>query len=86
MQFVYLLLVVCISLTRISDHMHHWTDVLVGLLLGTAVAVHTAFYISDLFRPSANPYQEEVEQGQDRVLGPPYRGTNRFDYRYMTLA
>lgn len=37
-----------ISLSRISDYKHHWSDVIVGGILGTSVAVIVIKYISNL--------------------------------------
>jgi membrane-associated phospholipid phosphatase len=34
-------LAIFVSLSRISDYKHHWSDVLAGSLLGTFVAVFT---------------------------------------------
>lgn len=36
------------GMSRISDYKHHWSDVLIGLLQGTLVAVMVARYVSDL--------------------------------------
>ncbi|XP_044014060.1 putative phosphatidate phosphatase [Aphidius gifuensis] len=39
-----------VAMSRISDHMHHWSDVLAGMLLGTIVALINAFCVADLFK------------------------------------
>jgi len=44
-------LIIFTGLSRISDYKHHWSDVLVGLVQGTTVAVLVARYVSDLYRP-----------------------------------
>ena len=38
-QIMALVLALFVSLSRIYDFWHHWSDVLTGLLIGTAVAV-----------------------------------------------
>ncbi|GMT15276.1 hypothetical protein PFISCL1PPCAC_6573 [Pristionchus fissidentatus] len=40
-------LIVCY--TRITDNWHHWSDVLVGILVGTIVAVYTAVFWGGFF-------------------------------------
>lgn len=37
-----------VGYTRISDYWHHWSDVLIGLIQGTAAALLTIRYLSDL--------------------------------------
>lgn len=36
------------SLTRVSDHVHHVSDVIVGLILGVVIAVWTTLLVADL--------------------------------------
>ncbi|XP_078723889.1 phospholipid phosphatase 3-like [Lampetra fluviatilis] len=48
-EFVLVLMAVYVGLSRVSDYKHHWSDVLVGLLQGAAVAFATALLVSDLF-------------------------------------
>jgi phosphatidate phosphatase len=38
------------GLSRISDYKHHHTDVLAGLILGSAIAYVVCFHISKLFK------------------------------------
>lgn len=44
------------GLSRISDYKHHWSDVLVGMIIGTLAAVLSSHYVSKLFRRF--PYAE----------------------------
>lgn len=41
MQFFLVAFALYVGYTRVSDHKHHWSDVLVGLLQGALVACLT---------------------------------------------
>ncbi|XP_062040665.1 phospholipid phosphatase 2-like, partial [Lepus europaeus] len=59
-QFFLVAFALYVGYTRVSDHKHHWSDVLVGLLQGALVAGFTVRYVSDLFNPRPpRPFQEE---------------------------
>ncbi|XP_021560848.1 phospholipid phosphatase 2 isoform X2 [Neomonachus schauinslandi] len=60
-QFFLLAFALYVGYTRVSDHKHHWSDVLVGLLQGALVAILTVRYISDFFksRPPQRCLEEE---------------------------
>ena len=53
--------------TRISDYKHHWSDVLVGLLQGTIVAVIVAHFVGKFFRQ----FPEKVRGYTTTYVRPP---------------
>ncbi|KPP72614.1 Lipid phosphate phosphohydrolase 1-like [Scleropages formosus] len=59
LQFFLIAASIYVGFTRVSDYMHHWSDVLVGLLQGALVAVFIVFFVSDFFRKLENPKKEE---------------------------
>uniref|UniRef100_A0A2K5QJP6 Phosphatidic acid phosphatase type 2/haloperoxidase domain-containing protein n=1 Tax=Cebus imitator TaxID=2715852 RepID=A0A2K5QJP6_CEBIM len=64
-QFFLVAFALYVGHTRVSDHNHHWSDVLAGLLQGTLVAGLTVRYISDFFKarsPQDCPKEEELER------------------------
>lgn len=50
LQFLLLMAALCVSLSRVADYWHHWSDVLAGAILGAAYATLTAVYVGDLLR------------------------------------
>ncbi|MBV98263.1 Mesoderm induction early response protein 2, partial [Eschrichtius robustus] len=60
-QFFLVAFALYVGYTRVSDHKHHWSDVLVGLLQGALVAGLTVRYVSDFFkaRPPRHCLEEE---------------------------
>lgn len=60
MSLIYL--AIYTGFSRISDYKHHWSDVLVGLIQGTVVAIITSHYVGRYFRR----YPEKVRDS-DRV-------------------
>ncbi|XP_074595066.1 phospholipid phosphatase 1-like isoform X2 [Brevipalpus obovatus] len=48
-QVAILYTAIWVGFTRISDYKHHWSDVLVGLLQGTIVAILNARYVGHMF-------------------------------------
>lgn len=40
-QFLVISMAVFCALSRVSDYKHHWSDVLAGTVLGTAIAIIT---------------------------------------------
>uniref|UniRef100_A0A8I3WZE9 Phospholipid phosphatase 2 n=4 Tax=Callithrix jacchus TaxID=9483 RepID=A0A8I3WZE9_CALJA len=64
-QFFLVAFALYVGYTRVSDHKHHWNDVLAGLLQGALVAGLTVRYISDFFKarpPQHCPKEEELER------------------------
>ncbi|XP_036672152.2 putative phosphatidate phosphatase [Drosophila suzukii] len=55
LQFLLLMAALCVSLSRVADYWHHWSDVLAGALLGMAYASITAAYVGDLLRRRPRP-------------------------------
>ncbi|XP_034479833.1 putative phosphatidate phosphatase [Drosophila innubila] len=49
LQFIFVLLGWYVSLTRITDFWHHWSDVLAGAFCGIVFAWLTSVYVADLF-------------------------------------
>uniref|UniRef100_A0A2K6SJ53 Phosphatidic acid phosphatase type 2/haloperoxidase domain-containing protein n=1 Tax=Saimiri boliviensis boliviensis TaxID=39432 RepID=A0A2K6SJ53_SAIBB len=64
-QFFLVAFALYVGYTRVSDHKHHWSDVLAGLLQGALVAGLTVRYVSDFFKarpPQHCPKEEELER------------------------
>ncbi|XP_070562983.1 phospholipid phosphatase 1-like [Ptychodera flava] len=66
LQFIALLLTIFCCLTRISDHKHHWSDVLAGFILGAAVALVMAYGVSDLFKKE--DVHEKIEHINSEIV------------------
>ncbi|XP_037679912.1 phospholipid phosphatase 2 isoform X2 [Choloepus didactylus] len=64
LQFLLVSFALYVGYTRVSDHKHHWSDVLTGLLQGALVAALTVCYVSDVFkvRPPRCCPEEELER------------------------
>lgn len=48
LQFLLLMAAWYVSLSRVADYWHHWSDVLAGAVLGVVYATITAIYVGDL--------------------------------------
>ncbi|XP_068148587.1 putative phosphatidate phosphatase [Drosophila tropicalis] len=53
LQFLLLMSAWYVSLSRVADYWHHWSDVLAGAVLGVVYASITAIYVGDLLRVRA---------------------------------
>lgn len=66
------LIVFCLAyytgISRIYDYKHHWSDVLVGDILGVIVAVISFYSLTDLFNNNrAKPVETKEKDGLDTV-------------------
>ncbi|KAH8261146.1 hypothetical protein KR044_003929 [Drosophila immigrans] len=55
LQFLLLMAAWYVSLSRVADYWHHWSDVLAGAVLGVVYATITAIYVGDLLH--ARPHK-----------------------------
>ncbi|KAM9396408.1 phospholipid phosphatase 2-like isoform 2-T2 [Salvelinus alpinus] len=67
-QFFLVLFALYVGYTRVSDYKHHWSDVLVGLLQGTLIAVLNVCYVSDFFKLRHPPRCPRSETAEDEHL------------------
>lgn len=67
LQFGLIALSIYVGLSRVSDYKHHWSDVLVGLIQGAAVAILVALYISDFFKDT-HTHSERKEEDSHTTL------------------
>ncbi|XP_038835879.1 phospholipid phosphatase 2-like [Salvelinus namaycush] len=67
-QFFLVSFAVYVGYTRVSDYKHHWSDVLVGLLQGTLIAVLNVCYVSDFFKLRPPPRCPRSEAAEDEHL------------------
>uniref|UniRef100_A0ABM0GST1 Lipid phosphate phosphohydrolase 1-like n=1 Tax=Saccoglossus kowalevskii TaxID=10224 RepID=A0ABM0GST1_SACKO len=61
LQFIAILLALFCCMSRISDYKHHSSDVFVGFILGTTVAVFMALVVANMFK------KEEVNEKTDTI-------------------
>ncbi|KAH0552789.1 hypothetical protein KQX54_015297 [Cotesia glomerata] len=68
-QAALVLMISFISMTRLSDYRHHWSDVAAGILIGSVNALITVFLMADLFKKDEpeveHDYQLDHEQQCD---------------------
>ncbi|XP_029612668.1 phospholipid phosphatase 2 [Salmo trutta] len=67
-QFFLVSFALYVGYTRVSDYKHHWSDVLVGLLQGTLIAVLNVCYFSDFFKLRPPPRCPRSEAAEDEHL------------------
>ncbi|OWF38592.1 phospholipid phosphatase 1-like isoform X1 [Mizuhopecten yessoensis] len=67
------------SLSRISDYMHHWSDVLGGAVVGLAVCLLVVFCVSDIFTETSccKPVDPNDRPENDLTLFKPARHDDR---------
>lgn len=58
-QFGLVALSIYVGLSRVSDYKHHWSDVLVGLIQGAAVAILVVLYVSHFFKDTHSREEKE---------------------------
>ncbi|KAE9549172.1 hypothetical protein FO519_007620 [Halicephalobus sp. NKZ332] len=39
-----------VAYTRVSDYKHHWSDVLIGILLGSSIGIILAIFVAEVFK------------------------------------
>ncbi|XP_076297700.1 wunen isoform X1 [Lasioglossum baleicum] len=69
LQLVCILMAWYTALSRVSDYKHHWSDVLAGSTLGTAIAVVVATCVADLFKERRTRLTEENHRAVDYEAG-----------------
>ncbi|XP_034479831.1 putative phosphatidate phosphatase isoform X2 [Drosophila innubila] len=55
LQFLLIMAAWYVSLSRVADYWHHWSDVLAGAVLGVVYATITAIYVGDLLHARPHP-------------------------------
>ncbi|XP_014007374.2 phospholipid phosphatase 2 isoform X2 [Salmo salar] len=90
-QFFLVSFAVYVGYTRVSDYKHHWSDVLVGLLQGTLIAVLNVCYVSDFFklRPPPRCLRSEVAEDEQLEAKPglnPDTQLHNNHYNYTTTS
>uniref|UniRef100_A0A0A9YB83 Uncharacterized protein T28D9.3 n=1 Tax=Lygus hesperus TaxID=30085 RepID=A0A0A9YB83_LYGHE len=79
-QTMLFLLACFVAISRITDHRHHWWDVLFGAIIGCAFAVFSALMLSKNFNwqtitMSAQPSETKVQQRDKKTPERPRSST-----------
>jgi phosphatidate phosphatase len=48
-----------VGYTRVSDYKHHWSDVLIGAAMGTAIGIINAIYVAEVFERREIPHRHQ---------------------------
>ncbi|XP_050674641.1 putative phosphatidate phosphatase isoform X3 [Leptidea sinapis] len=75
LQLVCLSYAAASSLTRITDHRHHWWDVLTGAVIGVLCAVHAALVLCENFKTSPHLKNNLMTESQQTVQSVVYDNT-----------
>ncbi|KAL3084036.1 hypothetical protein niasHT_038222 [Heterodera trifolii] len=77
-----------VAYTRVSNYKHHWSDVLVGTLIGSAIGVINAIFIAEVFHRREVPTQFRSKRrllGKYTLVPPNTAGSsNNNDYQLET--
>lgn len=72
LQYMLLLIALCTSLSRISDYKHHWSDVIIGFILGLSVCLTVVKFVPAQTEDTQNP----VEISTDTLISIPTNQKN----------
>jgi phosphatidate phosphatase len=56
LQIIVISAAILVSITRITDYAHHWSDVLAGALMGTVTSLFIGILATDLFKTKSVTY------------------------------
>ncbi|XP_057335957.1 putative phosphatidate phosphatase [Microplitis mediator] len=67
LQFISISITMFVSMTRIADYWHHWSDVTVGILIGLINALVTVFLVADLFKEQKTRHVNNDQKIHDSI-------------------